>query len=187
MQFREDEDQQETTVARDALSGRSMESDERERHAAGQRVPAFRELMFWTVVIGLLGGLVAVAYYACLEFGMHLVWDRLPPLVERVLPASIQRHHWLWAITGVGGALVGLSLRLLGRPGEISAVVNNIHVEGGRIDVRQTPSMFVASLVSITAVGLLAAKALPPRAITTIRANTIFLSIFTPPFSFDLA
>jgi H+/Cl- antiporter ClcA len=104
---------------------------------SSRRVPRYRELLLWTAVVGIAGGLIAVAYYIALEGTTSLVWKHLPP------------HVPLCVVTGIGGALVGLSLRILGRPGEISAVVNNIHMESGRIDVKQTPSMIVASLISI--------------------------------------
>lgn len=139
----------EKAVAADAISGDAMGSAEAVP-VAGRRVPRFRELLLWTVVVGVVGGLVAVGYYYLLEGASHLVWKELPDLIERHIPPFIQRHHWLWMVTGVGGALVGVSLKYMGTPGEISAVVNNIHMEGGRIDIRQTPSMVVASLVSIT-------------------------------------
>jgi H+/Cl- antiporter ClcA len=104
---------------------------------SNRRVPRYRELLLWTTVVGVAGGLIATLYYYLLEGTTSAVWKHVPARVP------------LFVVTGVGGALVGLSLKLLGRPGEISAVVNNIHMEEGRIDVRQTPSMIVASLVSI--------------------------------------
>ncbi|HVY46618.1 MAG TPA: chloride channel protein, partial [Minicystis sp.] len=137
--------------AHDAISGSSMqEKDAGQKDRDARRVPPFRELMLWTVVVGLIGGLVAVAYYELLEGSMWLVWTGLPKIVQPHLPAAVRTYHWLWIVAGIGGALVGASLKWLGKPGEISAVVNNIHLEGGRIDVRQTPSMIVASLISIT-------------------------------------
>jgi H+/Cl- antiporter ClcA len=110
--------------------------------ATSRRAPRYRELLLWTAVIGIAGGLIACAYYYVLEGATSLVWTKL-------VPPFVGRHHLLWLVTAAGGALVGLSLKKLGTPGEISAVVNNIHMEEGRIDVRQTPSMIVASLVSI--------------------------------------
>ena len=115
-----------------------------------RRSPRFREVMLWTAVVGVIGGLVACAYYWLLEGSMAFLWKTLPLWVERWAPAWLERHHWLWLITGIGGGLVGLALKLLGTPGEVSAVVDNIHMEGGRIDIKQTPSMVVASLLSIT-------------------------------------
>ncbi|HEX4384569.1 MAG TPA: chloride channel protein [Myxococcales bacterium] len=93
-------------------------------------------LLLWTCVIGLAGGLVAAGYYELLEAARSLVWHK------SVAP--------VWVVTAVGGALVGASLKYLGRPGEISAVVDNIHLVGGKIDIKQTPSMVAASLISIT-------------------------------------
>ncbi|HUJ28743.1 MAG TPA: chloride channel protein [Myxococcales bacterium] len=115
-----------------------------------RRSPRFREVLLWTLVVGVVGGVVACAYYWLLEGSMWALWKALPLWVEKWAPAWLQRHHWLWVVTGIGGALVGVALRVMGTPGEVSAVVDNIHMEGGRIDVRQTPSMVVASLLSIT-------------------------------------
>jgi H+/Cl- antiporter ClcA len=139
----------EKPVASDALSGDAMGSIEAVS-SSPRRVPRFREVLFWTCIVGVVGGLVACGYYWLLEGAQHLVWHTTPDFVERFIPRVVQRHHWLWMVTGLGGALVGVSLKYLGAPGEISAVVNNIHMEGGRIDIRQTPSMIVASLISIT-------------------------------------
>ena len=83
--------------------------------------------------------MLAAAYYYLLEGGLHLVWEILAPAVGPI-----------WLVTAIGGALVGLSIRYLGRPGEIAAVVDNIHLRRGRIDIRQTPSMVVTSLLSIS-------------------------------------
>ena len=52
----------------------------------------------------------------------------------------------------VGGLLVGLTLYLMGLPGEVSFVVEKVH-DPGRIDIKQTPAMVVASLFSIVAGG----------------------------------
>lgn len=140
----------EKPAARDAISGEPMGTSETIAVGPPRRSPRFREVLLWTCVVGVIGGLVACGYYWLLEGATHLVWHTMPDWIERFIPRFVQRHHWLWMVTGLGGALVGASLKWLGTPGEISAVVNNIHMEGGRIDIRQTPSMVAASLVSIT-------------------------------------
>ncbi len=98
----------------------------------------FRTLVLLAALIGAGGGALAAAYYYVLEGALYVVWD---VVAEAVGP--------VWVVTALGGLLVGLSLRTLGVPGEIAAVVDNIHLRRGRIDVRQTPSMAVASLLSI--------------------------------------
>jgi H+/Cl- antiporter ClcA len=103
------------------------------------RVVRYRTLIGLAAAIGVGGGAIAAAYYYVLEGALHLVWE--------VLARSVGP---IWVVTGIGGLLVGLSLRYLGRPGEIAAVVDNIHLKRGRIDIRQTPSMIVTSLLSIS-------------------------------------
>lgn len=112
------------------------------RNFAGRdtlRVIRFRTLILLAALIGAGGGLLAAAYYYVLEGALHLVWD---VLAEAIGP--------VWLVTALGGLLVGLALRYLGVPGEIAAVVDNIHLRRGRIDIRQTPSMIVTSLLSIS-------------------------------------
>ena len=103
------------------------------------RTLRFRTLIALAALIGIGGGALAAAYYYVLEAALFVVWE---VLAERVGP--------IWIVTALGGLLVGLSLRYLGIPGEIAAVVDNIHLRRGRIDVRQTPSMTVSSLLSIS-------------------------------------
>ncbi len=100
---------------------------------------SFRTLILLAALVGAVGGVLAAAYYYLLEGALYVVWE---VVAVRAGP--------VWVVTGLGGLLVGLSLRYLGRPGEIAAVVNNIHLHRGRIDIRQTPSMVVASLLSIS-------------------------------------
>jgi hypothetical protein len=38
----------------------------------------YAQIILWSAVIGILGGLVATAYYYLLEHSMHLVWHTLP-------------------------------------------------------------------------------------------------------------
>ena len=98
----------------------------------------FRALIALAALIGAGGGALAAAYYYVLKGALFVVWDVLAVAVGPV-----------WVVTALGGLLVGLSVRALGVPGEIAAVVDNIHLRRGRIDIRQTPSMTVTSLLSI--------------------------------------
>jgi H+/Cl- antiporter ClcA len=84
---------------------------------------------------------------------MALVWSWSAGIDWLQLPHTPGFYPSLLLITTVGGFLVGLALHYLGSPGEIAAVVDNIHMERGRIDPKQTPSMVAASLASIAAGG----------------------------------
>lgn len=75
--------------------------------------------------------------------------------------------HFLRSFQGVSllivmplsGLLIGLIIHILGNPGEISLIVDNIHSQGGRIDTRENPSMVLSSLVSISSGGSLGPEA----------------------------
>ncbi|MBS0206968.1 MAG: chloride channel protein [Planctomycetes bacterium] len=110
-------------------------------------------LLGWAMVIGLCGGLLAVVYYLLLQGALSLVWERLLGVHPLSLPVEPTWHPGTIVVTTIGGLVVGLLTRWLGSAGEIAAVVDNIHVRHGRIDIRQTPSMITTSLASISAGG----------------------------------
>ncbi len=131
---------------------RGEKQDLRAKRAGGV-VLSSRQLWMWASIVGLVGGFLALGYYAVMRAALHLVW---------VAGAQVDAWHLAWnpafrptilVITTIGGFVVGLVLHFMGSPGEIAAVVNNIHMERGRIDRKQTPSMVAASLASITAGG----------------------------------
>ena len=102
--------------------------------------------------IGTAGGLVASIYYYVLEEFLETVWHAGPELFAPFFPSWLPSWNYLLIVTTIGGFLVGLTLYLMGLPGEMSLVVDSVH-DPGKIDMRQTPAMIVASLVSITAGG----------------------------------
>ena len=110
-------------------------------------------LLGWAAVIGVGGGFLAVGYYLLLQGALRLVWDGLLGIRPLSLPIEPTWHPGIIAVTTVGGLVVGLLTRWLGSAGEIAAVVDNIHLSHGRIDIRQTPSMVTTSLASIAAGG----------------------------------
>lgn len=146
------------------------------------RDPGFEEIIFWAAIVGLIGGLITTTYYYVLEACLGFVWHTIPGwlataieskaishlagtheelyniFIEPYFPGGIPSSIYLWIVATVGGLLVGLALHFLGSPGEISTVVDNVH-EPGQIDPRQTPSMIVVSLCSITAGGSLGPEA----------------------------
>jgi H+/Cl- antiporter ClcA len=112
----------------------------------------YQETILCSALIGIAGGLVATAYYYVLEASLHLVWHTLPAFVSPYFPSGIPSWNYVWIATTIGGFLVGLTLHFMGLPGEVALVVDKVH-DPGRISLRQTPAMVVASLFSITAGG----------------------------------
>jgi H+/Cl- antiporter ClcA len=117
-----------------------------------RRELGYQEMILCSVLIGIAGGLVATAYYYVLEGSLHLVWHTLPDFLSPYFPTGIPSWNYVWIATTIGGFLVGLTLQLMGLPGEVALVVDKVH-DPGRISLRQTPAMIVASLFSITAGG----------------------------------
>src|SRR5881409_697483 len=92
-------------------------------------------------LVGIGGGLIGAAYVGML----HLLQDGLWPT------------HWstrahLPIMIGVG-IVVGVLTKILGNPGDVELLVNNIHVLGGNEDVRDLRSLVPVSLLCIAAGG----------------------------------
>ena len=105
----------------------------------------YAHLLALSVLVGAVGGLLAALYYAMMQGGIRLIWEWALPAMANHMPYAVA----LIGLMALGGLLVGLATRRMGRPGEISAVVDNIHMKHGQIDSRATPAMVVISLVSI--------------------------------------
>jgi len=110
-------------------------------------------LLLLSAIIGVVGGLVATIYYYLLRGLLIGVWEKLAHTPITSLPIEPTWLPKVLIISTVGGVVVGLLTKWLGSAGEIASVVDNIHVRNGRIDMRQTPSMTLTSLASITAGG----------------------------------
>ncbi|MBW4694994.1 MAG: chloride channel protein [Lyngbya sp. HA4199-MV5] len=112
----------------------------------------YQQLIVCAALIGVAGGLVATAYYYVLEACLHLTWHTVPEAIAPFFSVAFPAWHYVWIATTIGGFCVGLTLRFMGLPGEVAMVVDKVH-DPGRIEVKQTPAMIVASLFSITAGG----------------------------------
>jgi len=112
----------------------------------------YPQLVLCAVAIGIFGGLVAAGYYFVLEALMHGAWHTLPDRIVPYFPSWLPANSYVWIATTIGGLCVGLVLYFMGLPGEMAQVVDSIH-QSGRIDIRKTPAMVIASLVAITAGG----------------------------------
>ncbi|MDJ0594079.1 MAG: chloride channel protein [Pleurocapsa sp. MO_226.B13] len=130
----------------DSFSENGLENSDRNHQLT------YSQLIFCAVVIGILGGLVATIYYFVLETMMHGMWHTLPEIIEPLFPSWLPDRNYVWIATAVGGFLVGLTLYFLGLPGEMAQVVDKIH-DPGKIDIRKSPAMVIASLIAITSGG----------------------------------
>jgi len=99
------------------------------------------------VVVGAAGGLVGAAFVGALK------------LLERVLwPTHWSTAPHLAILVAVGGA-VGVLTRVLGTPGDVELLVNNIHVLGGSEDIDDLRSLIPISLLCISAGGAMGPEA----------------------------
>lgn len=99
------------------------------------------------IVAGLLGGGIGAAYIGVL----HLLQRGLWPTHSGLLAHGV-------ILTAVGVVVVVLT-RILGSPGDVELLVDNIHVSGGVEDLRQLPSLIPVSLLCIAAGGGLGPEA----------------------------
>lgn len=98
-------------------------------------------LLLIVVAVGLLGGLVGAAFVGALN------------LLERILwPTHTSTAVHLLILVGVGIS-VGVLTHLLGTPGDVELLVNNIHVLGGAEDIRDLKSLIPVSLLCISSGG----------------------------------
>jgi H+/Cl- antiporter ClcA len=117
-----------------------------QRHAATwlsslQRQNPFnfsRWVLRW-ILVGIICGVFAGVYWSVLELFTHALASFQGPILLAVMPLA--------------GLIIGLIIHILGNPGEIALMVDNIHFSGGRLDAKRNPSMLLSSLVSIAAGG----------------------------------
>lgn len=110
--------------------------------------------------IGVVCGVVAWLYYTVLEFLLEVVWKDLPHrffVADALLPESM---YWIWIpIVGMTFAAgVGLSIQMLGEPGDLAYTVGCVHKKG-YIAMSHVLPMVFASQFSILAGGSLGPEA----------------------------
>lgn len=104
--------------------------------------------LFWIVIAaGLLGGGIGAAYLGLL----HLLERGLWPTHWGLLAHA--------AVLVAIGVVVAVLTHVLGNPGDVELLVDNIHVAGGVDDLRQLPSLIPISLLCIAAGGGLGPEA----------------------------
>lgn len=99
------------------------------------------------VVAGVAGGLLGAAYIGLLHVFQRALW----PTHLGLLP-----HGLLLVAVGLA---VGLLTKLLGSPGDVELLVDNIHLSGGSEDLRQLPSLIPVSLLCVATGGGLGPEA----------------------------
>jgi len=103
-----------------------------------------RNFLLWAV-LGLLGGVIAGAYWIVLIYLTDTIaffegWQVIPAMA-------------------ISGLLAGIIIHLIGDPGEIQLIVNNIRFNKGKLDPKNNPSMILSSLLCVASGGSLGPEA----------------------------
>ena len=118
-------------------------------------------LLPMVVVVGVGGALIGAAYVSAMRLLATYLWPA-PSVSNPALKAS-HPQHWSNAQHLVVLALVGLAvgglIRLLGNPGDVELLVNNIHLLGGPDETKELRSLIPVSLLCITAGGAMGPEA----------------------------
>lgn len=134
--------------------------------------------IFIATVIGILCGVAAFLYYSLLEFFLEFLWKTLPEHTAEMFPFWLPSFHWMWIpIVGMTCAiLVGVSIKVLGFPGDLAYTVKCVH-KMGYVPIGHAPSMVVASQLSILGGGSLGPEA-PLVAICASVAGWVSIYLF---------
>lgn len=110
------------------------------------------------ISIGVMCGILAYIYYTILEWLLEFLWKTLPDMI--VVPYLPESLHFLWipALGYVMAIGVGLSVQLLGEPGDLSYTVQCVH-DQAYIDMSHVLPMLGASQFSILGGGSLGPEA----------------------------
>lgn len=105
----------------------------------------FSRTFFLWALLGILGGLISSTYWIILEFLTHGLaffdgWLVIPTMA-------------------VAGLLAGFIIHVIGDPGEIHLIVNNIRFNKGKLDPKNNPSMVLSSLLCVASGGSLGPEA----------------------------
>lgn len=103
-----------------------------------------RNFILWAI-LGIVGGLIAGVYWIVLEMIVHGLaffdgWKVIPTMA-------------------LAGLLAGLIIHLIGDPGEIQLIVNNIRFNKGKLDPKNNLSMVLSSLLCVGSGGSLGPEA----------------------------
>jgi H+/Cl- antiporter ClcA len=114
-------------------------------------VPAFvttpHRLFSLVPVVGVVGGVAGAAFVGAMHLLQRGLW-----------PTRWSDTAHLIVLVGIGAA-VALITRVLGNPGDVELLVNNIHVMGGPDDVRDLRSLLPVALLCISSGGAMGPEA----------------------------
>jgi H+/Cl- antiporter ClcA len=110
-------------------------------------VSSNRRLLAMVLVVGVGGGLAGAAFVGTIHLLQRALWPT----------------HWddlphLFILIGVG-VCVALLTRILGNPGDVELMVNNIHVMGGPSDVTDLRALIPVALLCISSGGAMGPEA----------------------------
>lgn len=96
---------------------------------------------FWHLVllVGVVSGLIGALFVGVLK------------VVTRVLGPDQWTDGPHLAILAATGVAIGVLTRVLGNPGDVELLVDNIHVSGGRAELRELRSLLPVALLGISA------------------------------------
>ena len=112
-----------------------------------RRLPVFRPLSGLVIVVGIAGGAIGAAYLAALR------------TLESVIGPAGRAEVSTIGILVAAGIGIAVLIRVLGDPGDVELLVDNIHVSGGNSDTRALRSLIPVSLLGIAAGGALGPEA----------------------------
>jgi H+/Cl- antiporter ClcA len=131
------------------------------------------------IVIGCVCGVVAYTYYSTLDFLLELIWKDMPYYLFVVAYPDLPDYsHVLWipAVTFTMSAFCGLSIYILGEPGDLAYTIKCIHEKGYKATHHIVP-MIASSMFTILAGASLGPEA-PLVAICAATAGFISRRIF---------
>ncbi len=112
-----------------------------------RQLSVFRPLTGRVIAVGVAGGAVGAAYVAALR------------TLGRVIGPDGHSSRIVIATLVATGFAIAWLIRMLGDPGDVELLVDNIHVSGGHSDVRALRSLIPVSLLGIAAGGALGPEA----------------------------
>ncbi|CDF37125.1 unnamed protein product [Chondrus crispus] len=134
--------------------------------------------LFIAAVIGVLCGVAAFLYYTMLEFFLEFLWKTLPEQLAESFPMWLPCFHWVWIpIVGmICAILVGVSIKVMGFPGDLAYTVKCVH-KMGYVPIGHAPAMVASSQLSILGGGSLGPEA-PLVAICASIAGWVSIYLF---------
>jgi len=105
----------------------------------------FSRMFFLWAFLGIVGGITAGIYWIVLEFLTH--------------EFALFTGWMVIPLMAIAGLLAGIVIHLIGDPGEIHLIVNNIRFKNGKLEPKNNPSMILSSLLCVSSGGSLGPEA----------------------------